>query len=71
MQRLLLLLITAFLFSCPIFSKEELFDNPIDYDSNKACKLNEYCKRNIDDIDLEKYIKKELENNYIEVRIDE
>ncbi len=71
MQRLLLLLITAFLFSCPIFSKEELFDNPIDYDSNKACKLNEYCKRNIDDIDLEKYIKKELENNYIAVSLDE
>ncbi len=51
--------------------KEELFDNPIDYDSSQGCKLNEYCKNNLENIDLEKYIKQELKNTYVTVSLDE
>lgn len=71
MRILLISLVLICLFQSLVFSKEELYENPIDYDVNKGCKLNEYCKNNLDNIDLEKYIKQELKNVYTAVSLDE
>ena len=53
------------------FAKEELFDNPIDYDIEKACKVSEYCQMHLDNYNLEEYIKNEFKNEYILLSLDE
>ncbi len=49
----------------------ELYDNPIEFKLNDDCKLNEFCTKYIDDIDIEKFIKQEIENDYIVVSLDQ
>ena len=56
----------------PVFPKSEvLFDNPIEYINEKGYTLSEFCKKFLDDINVEKFIKEELENDYVEISLDE
>ncbi len=50
---------------------EELFDNPIEFKIQTGCKFSEFCEKYIDDIDIEKFIKQEIENDYVVVSLDE
>lgn len=50
---------------------EEFYDNPIEFSSASECKLNEFCAKYIDDIDIEKFIKQEIKNDYVVVSLDE
>jgi hypothetical protein len=52
-------------------AKEMFFDSPIDLIHKKECSLDEFCKEFIDDIDIEKFIKKEIEADYVVVSLDE
>ncbi|MBR5304147.1 MAG: TolC family protein [Candidatus Gastranaerophilales bacterium] len=52
-------------------AKEMLFDSPIDLIHKKECSLDEFCKEFIEDIDIEKFIKKEIEADYVVVSLDE
>ncbi len=60
------------------FCEEELFENPIEFNkkvNNQApkftCSLNEFCEKFIENIDVEKFIKQEIENDYVVVSLDE
>lgn len=50
---------------------EEFFENPIEFKTNENCKLNEFCAKYIDDIDIEKFIEQEIKNDYVIVSLDE
>lgn len=52
------------------FTKEILLDSPIEIKHEKECGLEEFCKNYIDDIDIEKFIKQELKNDYQIVSLD-
>lgn len=52
-------------------AKDVLFDNPIEFSTKNNCKFDEFCKKYIDDIEIEKFIKHELENDYVVVSLDE
>ena len=52
-------------------AKEELFDAPIDIINKVDCTLEEFCQKFIKDIDIEKFIKQEIENDYVIVSLDE
>ena len=72
MQIILILTIFLFINVSPSLAKSEiLFDNPIEYISKKGCSLTEFCKKFLDDVNVEKFIKEELENDYVEISLDE
>ena len=54
-----------------VFPDELLFDSPIDLINKKECSLEEFCSEFIDDIDIETFIKKEIEADYVVVSLDE
>ena len=54
-----------------IFGAEKLFESPIDLTFNTNCNLNEFCEKFIDDIDIEKFIRQEIKNDYKVVSLDE
>ncbi len=64
-------LILIFLLLNPLVLSKELYDNPIEFQPTDSCKLNEFCTKYIDDIDIEKYIKQEIKNDYIVVSLDQ
>ncbi len=68
----LILILIIFIFNLSLrgFS-EEFFENPIEFKNTDECKLNEFCMKYIDDIDIEKFIKQELKNDYVVVSLDE
>ena len=71
MRMLCILLILSILWTNIVFGAEKLFETPIDLSFKKDCNLNEFCDRFIDDIDIEKFIRQELKNNYVVVSLDE
>ncbi len=54
-----------------VFGAEKLFEGPIDLTFNTNCNLNEFCEKFIDDIDIEKFIRQEIKNDYKVVSLDE
>lgn len=66
-------LIILFLnFNSPLFSAQEaLFDSPVDLIYTKECSLDEFCSKFIDDIDIEKFIRSQIEQDYVVVSLDE
>ena len=54
-----------------ILAAESLFDGPINLNFKKECNLNEFCGKFIDDIDIEKFIRQEIKNDYQVVSLDE
>ncbi len=54
-----------------VYPKESLIDNPIDLTERVNCTLDEFCQKYISDIDIEKFIKQEIENDYVVVSLDE
>lgn len=71
MRTLLIIVFILVLISDLVLSKDELYDLPIDILQTKNCTLNEFCKKYIDNIDIEKFIKQEIQNNYVIVSLDE
>lgn len=69
------LLIILMLLNLSVFSKEELFENSIEFSSlpkdKLTCSLNEFCKNFLDDINVEKFIEEEIKNDYVVVSLDE
>lgn len=70
-MRILCSILILLMFNAQIFAKEELFDNPIEFAKDKNCSVDEYCEKYIKDIDIEKFIKNELKNDYVVVSLDE
>ena len=52
-------------------AKDVLFDSPIEFSTKKNCKFDEFCKKYIDDVEIEKFIKHELQSDYVVVSLDE
>ncbi len=71
MRILCLLLIFLILNLNFALCSEQLFEGPIDLPFKKECNLNEFCEKFIDDIDIEKFIRQELKNDYVVVSLDE
>ncbi len=72
MRKVYYILFFAMLFFQIALCKEELFELPLELEKNtKVCELSEFCDDYIKDIDIEKYIKDELKNDYIIVSLDE
>ena len=71
MQMVSLILIIFILNMNFAFCAEKLFESPIDLHVKKDCTLSEFCEKFIDDIDIEKFIRKELKNDYKVVSLDE
>ena len=71
MRFLCLILIVAVLNLFSLQAKETLFDSPIDLIHKKECSLDEFCKEFIEDLDIENFIKKEIEADYVVVSLDE
>ncbi len=69
-MRLCILIFLIFI-SLSGFAKETLMDKPIDLTPDNNCKINEFCEKNIEEIDIEKYIKQEIKNDYVVVSLDE
>ena len=53
------------------FADEMLFDAPIDVLPKKESVVEEFCEKYINDINIEEFIKKEIENDYVVVSLDE
>ena len=53
------------------YANENLFDSPIELIHKKDCSLNSFCKQFVDDVDIEKFIKREMEYDYVVVSLDE
>lgn len=71
-MRLVCLILMFFIFNLNILAFcEEFFENPIEFKNTEECKLNEFCMKYIDDIDIEKFIKQEMKNDYVIVSLDE
>ena len=70
-MRLLCLILAMLILNTSLFAKETLFDSPIDLIHKKDCSLDEFCKNFIEDIDIEKFIKEQIDANYVVVSLDE
>ena len=53
------------------YANENLFDSPIELIHKKDCSLDSFCKQFADDVDIEKFIKREMEYDYVVVSLDE
>ena len=53
------------------FCAEKLFESPVDLVSQKDCSVSEFCEKFINDIDIEKFIRQEIKNDYQVVSLDE
>ena len=53
------------------YANENLFDSPIELIHKKDCSLDSFCKQFVDDVDIEKFIKREMEYDYVVVSLDE
>ena len=53
------------------FAKDILLDKPIDLTVTAKCDLNEFCKKFIDNIDIETFIKEQIKGDFIPVSLDE
>lgn len=53
------------------YANENLFDSPIELIYKKDCSLDSFCKQFVDDVDIEKFIKREMEYDYVVVSLDE
>lgn len=71
MRTLLIICLILFVFTNTVFCEDNLFDFPIELVETKNCTLDEFCKKFIKDIDIEKFIKQEIENDYVVVSLDE
>ena len=65
----ILVLSFLILFNFIAFSSN-LLDEEIVLDKS-GCKLNEFCSKYIDDIDIEKFIKEEMKEDYVLISLDE
>ena len=71
-MRLLRLFLLMIIFNLSlVFAKDELFDSPIDLIHKKNCSLDEFCKEFIEDVDIEKFIKEQINVDYVVVSLDE
>lgn len=71
-MRILCLIIAIICFNASfVGAKEALFDSAIDLIHKKDCSLDEFCKEFIEDIDIEKFIKNEIQADYVVVSLDE
>ena len=68
MRLILLILVINLNFA---FASENLFDSPIELIHKKDCSLDSFCKQFVDDVDIEKFIKREMEYDYVVVSLDE
>ena len=68
MRFIYLILFFCFLFRSAL--SDELYDAEINLVKN-ACKNNEFSSKLIDNLDIEKFIKSEIENDYVFVSLDE
>ena len=53
------------------YANENLFDSPIELIHKKDCSLDSFCKQFVDDVNIEKFIKREMEYDYVVVSLDE
>lgn len=70
-MRYLCLVLAILILNNSLFAKETLFDSPIDLIHKKDCTLDEFCKNFIEDINIEKFIKEQIEADYVVVSLDE
>ncbi|MBQ8636071.1 TolC family protein [bacterium] len=54
-----------------VFATETLFDSPVELIHKKDCSLDEFCQKFVNDIDIEKFIREQIENDYVLVSLDE
>lgn len=52
------------------YSKEVLMDKPIDLTPKESCSIESYCKKYINDIEIEKFIRQEFQKEFIVVSLD-
>ena len=64
-------LLIFFVLTSFTFAKEALFDSPIDLIHKKDCSLDEFCSQFIKDIEIEKFIRSQIEQEYVVVSLDE
>ncbi len=69
-MRFVSVILVIFLFNFA-FAKDTLLDKPIEFGDKKECTLSEFCEKYISDINIEKYIKEQIENEYVVVSLDE
>ena len=53
------------------YGKETLFDSPIEMAHKKDCSVDKFCKQFVDDVDIEKFIKGQMDYEYVVVSLDE
>ena len=53
------------------FASDTLFDSPIELVHKKDCSLDEFCQNYIKDVDIEQFIKGQIEADYVVVSLDE
>lgn len=71
MEKLRLIILLVILTINSAYCEVKLFESPIEFKIDTGCKLNEFCEKYIDNIDIEKFIKTEIENDYHVVSLDE
>ena len=54
-----------------LFAKDILFDTPIDLIHHQDCSVDDFCKNFIQDVDIEKFIKSQIQADYVVVSLDE
>ena len=70
-MRILCLILAFLILNSSLMAKEALFDSPIDLIHKKDCTLDDFCKEFINDVDIEKFIKEQIEADYVVVSLDE
>ena len=65
-MRIFYIIFLILIFNLQFSFAEVLFDDEITFDStlHKGCKLNEFCSKYIDDIDIEKFIKDDVHETF-------
>lgn len=71
MRTLLIICLILSILTNSVFCEDKLYDFPIELIESKNCTLDEFCKKFINDIDVEKFIKQEIKNDYVIVSLDE
>ncbi len=64
-------LILLYFLTTLAFAKEIFFDSPIELIHKKNCSLDEYCSEFIKDVNIEKFIKSQIQLDYVVVSLDE
>lgn len=70
-MRLLCAILIILIINTSLLANEIFFDSPIDLTHKKECNLDEFCKNFIKDLNIEKFIKEQIEADYVVVSLDE